>query len=153
MVIIALRYKVLAYRISGLTSSPADPKGKGKAADKFAIAKWGEWETAENESGQSERRSRGTSLRQDRSASCGNGLRILSFSHAGSTSGACTARRSPAVSASYVQRRAATLPIAHHTRPYPPTFNTGMHRQRLAHSDDFRTGNTFAGVGYESGAT
>lgn len=153
MIIIALRYKVHAYRLGGLTSSPADPKGKGKAADKFAIAKWGEWETAENESGQSERRPRGTSLRQDRSASCGNGFRVLSFSHAGSSSGPRPARRSPAVSASYVKWRAATLSIPHYTRPYTPTFDPGLYRQWLAHPDDVRTGNTVAGVGYESGAT
>lgn len=52
-VIVALRYKVLAYRLDGLSgAAAAGTKGKGKATDGFQISKIGEWETAENEAGE-----------------------------------------------------------------------------------------------------
>lgn len=54
-VVIALRYKVIAYRIDGLHDPMSDEKGgkgKGKAGDGFRIQKLGEWETSENESGE-----------------------------------------------------------------------------------------------------
>lgn len=54
-VVIALRYKVIAYRLDGLVETKSDDKvgkGKGKAADGFQIQKIGEWETSENESGE-----------------------------------------------------------------------------------------------------
>lgn len=53
-IVIALRYKVIAYRLNGLGGSElrtSDPKGKSKAVDSFDVNKIGEWETAENGSG------------------------------------------------------------------------------------------------------
>jgi hypothetical protein len=54
-VVIALRYKVIAYRLDGLSESRSDDtgrKGKAKATDGFRIHKIGDWETSENESGE-----------------------------------------------------------------------------------------------------
>lgn len=53
-VVIALRYKVIAYRLEGLSSTHGlveGAKGKAKATNEFQIKKIGEWETSENESG------------------------------------------------------------------------------------------------------
>jgi WD40 repeat protein len=55
-VIVALRYKVLAYRVGNqdsVSSASRDVKGKSKAASGFRLDKVGEWETAENEMGMS----------------------------------------------------------------------------------------------------
>lgn len=55
-VVVALRYKVLAYRLAGLSDTKdraGDPKGKAKAVEGFGVEKIGEWETAENEAGAS----------------------------------------------------------------------------------------------------
>jgi hypothetical protein len=55
-VLIALRYKILAYRLGGQEGSAhlqKDIKGKSKATESFRLEKMGEWETAENENGQS----------------------------------------------------------------------------------------------------
>lgn len=54
-VVIALRYKVIAYRLFGLSDTRSDDKGskgKAKATEDFRIQKIGEWETSENESGE-----------------------------------------------------------------------------------------------------
>ena len=53
-VIVALRYKVLAYKVGNhqsATSAAMDVKGKRKADSGFRLDKIGEWETAENEMG------------------------------------------------------------------------------------------------------
>jgi hypothetical protein len=55
-VIVALRYKVLAYEVGSQSTLPSpsnDVKGKSKAAGGFRLDKIGEWETAENEMGTS----------------------------------------------------------------------------------------------------
>jgi hypothetical protein len=55
-VIVALRYKVLAYKVGNQESAPSashDVKGKLKATGGFQLDKIGEWETAENEMGKS----------------------------------------------------------------------------------------------------
>jgi hypothetical protein len=55
-IIVALRYKVLAYKIDAQTPIPSDTKdvkGKSKATGGFRLSKIGEWETAENEMGKS----------------------------------------------------------------------------------------------------
>jgi hypothetical protein len=55
-IIVALRHKVLAYKIdtqTTISSAIKDVKGKSKATAGFRLTKIGEWETAENEMGKS----------------------------------------------------------------------------------------------------
>lgn len=158
-VIIALRYKVLAYRLGGQddSSSSRDAKGKSKATQGFYLDKIGEWETAENENGESSSVPTSASVANGgwltrRSGRSRNLPRINIASHARSSSRTCSASLLISLSTTGCrlnEPQSTAIPITHHSRSHTPFIHSGLYRKRLPCAYDIRKRYTTSNLGYE----
>jgi hypothetical protein len=158
-VIIALRYKVLAYRLGGQdnSSSSRDAKGKSKATQGFYLDKIGEWETAENENGESSSVSTSASVANGgwltrRSGRSRNFPRINIASHARSSSRTCSAGLLISMSTTGYRLdkpQSTSIPITYHSRSYTPFVYSGLYCEWISCAYDIRKGYATSSLGYE----